>query len=264
MIFEKRQKDGYKLMANVKEYEREIRIATYEVSAQSIMKLSVLLRICQETSEQHLASLGIGYETLKNDGLVFLITRSKMKITRMPVHGETIVVKTHPCGVVGPQFYRDYLFYAGGEKIIDVMQASVAADTVSHKIMHPKKFMKYGIDPCPNGITDIRLGKIELPEGMPLQGDRPIRFSDLDYNSHLNNAVYGDIISDFIPDGVVGRQFSEIQINYVNESKLGETLKIYAREQNGSITMYGDNERGRGFECTAVMMPKQPEISLAE
>lgn len=245
-----------KSMANVKEFEREVRIATYEVSAQSILKLSVMLRICQETSEQHLASLGIGYERLKADGLVFLITRSAVKINRMPAHGETVVVKTHPCGVVGAQFYRDFVFYSNGEKIINVMQASVAANTETHKIMHPKQFMKYDIDPSPNGTTDVRLGKIDLPQDMPLQGERPIRFSDLDYNSHLNNAVYGDIICDYLPGGIMGRQFSEIQINYVNESKLGENLAIYAQEQDNTIFMYGDNERGRGFECKAILIPK--------
>jgi acyl-ACP thioesterase len=243
-------------MANVKEFEREVRIATYEVSAQSILKLSVMLRICQETSEQHLASLGIGYERLKADGLVFLITRTAVKINRMPLHGETVVVKTHPCGVVGAQFYRDFIFYSNGDKIIEVMQASVAAETATHKIMHPKKFMKYGIDPSPNGITEVRLGKIDIPHDMPLQGKREIRFSDLDYNSHLNNAVYGDIICDYLPGGIMGRQFSEIQINYVNESKLGETLEVYAQEQDGTVSMYANNERGRGFECTAVLVPK--------
>jgi acyl-ACP thioesterase len=243
-------------MANVKEFEREVCIATYEVSAQSILKLSVMLRICQETSEQHLASLDIGYERLKADGLVFLITRTAVKINRMPVHGEHVVVKTHPCGMVGAQYYRDFLFYSNGEKIIDVMQASVAANTETHKILHPREFQKYGIDPSPNGVTDVRLGKITFPQDLSLQGKRPIRFSDLDYNSHLNNAVYGDIICDYLPNGATGRQFSEIQINYVNESKLGETLQVYAEEKNGVMNMYGDNERGRGFECKAILVPK--------
>jgi len=243
-------------MANVKEFEREVCIATYEVSAQSILKLSVMLRICQETSEQHLASLNIGYERLKAEGLVFLITRTAVQIKRMPVHGETVVVKTHPCGVVGAQFYRDFLFYSNGEKIIDVMQASVAANTETHKILHPREFQKYNVDPSTNGTTAVRLNKINLPDDMPLQGKRPIRFSDLDYNSHLNNAVYGDIICDCLPNGATGRQFSEIQINYVNESKLGETLQVYAQEQDGVVTMYGDNERGKGFECKAILVPK--------
>lgn len=136
------------------------------------------------------------------------------------------------------------------------MQASVAADTASHKIMHPRQFMKYNVDPSPNGTTDVRLGKIVMPQQMPLQGERQIRFSDLDYNSHLNNAVYGDIICDYLPNGAIGRQFSELQINYINESKQGEILKVYAQEKNGVVTMYGENERGIGFECRAVLIPK--------
>ena len=49
-------------MVTVEEYSRTVQVASYEVGANEKIKLSVLLRMAQETSEQHLGELGIGYE----------------------------------------------------------------------------------------------------------------------------------------------------------------------------------------------------------
>ncbi len=60
-------------MVTIEEYSRTVQVASYEVGANAKIKLSVLLRMAQETSEQHLGALGIGYERLKADGIVFCL-----------------------------------------------------------------------------------------------------------------------------------------------------------------------------------------------
>lgn len=239
-------------MADVRQFENHWRVATFEVDAQSEMKLSTMLRICQETSEKHLAALGVGYEKLKADGMVFLITKSESTIKRMPAHTEELRVVTKPQGVRGAEFYRDYEFFVGEESIAYVMQCSVAANTQTHRIMHPRKFAAYGLDASVNGVTDHVLSRIRTGE-LPFLGERAIRYSDLDYNGHLNNAIYGDIFYDFVPGGIMGRKLEKIQINFVNESLLGETIRLFGEETNGNVVMYGENSRGRAFEITAML-----------
>lgn len=239
----------------VKEYTQSVRVASYEVGAQCILRLSVLLRMCQEASERNLALLGLGYEKMCADGFVFLLITNRVKIKRMPVHNEAITIKTHPRGVVGAQFYRDFEVYSGEEKIIDIMQTSIFADVNTHKILRPRQFLDYGIFIAEKVPEEERVQKIAVPEDLPFVGERPIRYSDLDYNMHLNNTVYCDIITDFLPGGALGRQFSEIQISYVAESALGDTLKIYADERDGCVLMRGDNDRGCSFTVSARMMP---------
>ena len=58
-------------MVTVEEYSRTVQVASYEVGANEKIKLSVLLRMAQETSEQHLGELGIGYERLRRMGSSF-------------------------------------------------------------------------------------------------------------------------------------------------------------------------------------------------
>lgn len=242
-------------MADIRQYENHWQVATFEVDAQSEMKLSTMLRICQETSEKHLASLGIGYEKLKADGMVFLIAKSESIIHRMPAHTEQLRIVTKPQGVRGAEFYRDYEFFAGEESIAYVMQTTVAANTQTHRILHPKKFAVYGLDASVNGVTDHALSRIKTGE-LPFLGERVIRYSDLDYNRHLHNAIYGDIFYDFVPGGIMGKKLTQVQINFVNESLLGETIQIFGQEQDGKVLMYGENSRGRAFESSAELVPR--------
>ncbi len=239
----------------VKEYERTVCVASYEVGAQSILKLSVLLRMCQETSEQNLTLLGLSYEKMCADGIVFLLITNQVKIRRMPGHNETVTIKTHPRGVSGAQFYRDFRIYSGKEPIIDVMQTSILADVNTHRILRPKQFLNYGIFSGDKIQDEDKISKITIPENLPFVGERPVRYSDLDYNMHLNNTVYADILTDFLPGSIPGFQFSEVQINYITESTLGDTLKIYAGEQDGRIFMQGINSKGCGFTASALLMP---------
>lgn len=245
-------------MADVRQFENHWRVATFEVDAQSEMKLSTMLRICQETSEKHLAALGVGYEKLKADGMVFLITKSESSIKRMPAHGEELRIITRPQGVRGAEFYRDYQFLSGKELIAYVMQCSVAANTKTHRIMHPRKFSQYGIDAGINGTTEHTLARIKI-DGLPFLGERVIRYSDLDYNGHLNNAIYGDIFYDYVPGGIWGKRLEKIQINFINESLLGERLRLFGGETNGKVLLYGENSRGRAFEAEAMLEVRDTE-----
>ena len=232
-----------------------MRVASYEVGAQCILRLSVLLRMCQDVSEQNLALLGLGYEKMCADGIVFLLITNRVKIYRMPVHNETITIKTHPRGVSGAQFYRDFMIYSEKELISEVMQTSIIADANTHKILRPKQFLDYGVFSGEKVPDEDRIPKITVPDDLPFVGERPVRYSDLDYNMHLNNTVYGDIVTDFLPGGTIGRQYSQVQINYITESALGDTLKIYAGEQDGRILMQGVNTRGCGFTASARLAP---------
>jgi medium-chain acyl-[acyl-carrier-protein] hydrolase len=239
-------------MEIVNEYSREMVVASYDIDAQSVLKLSVLLRMCQETCGEQMDLLGLSYEKMCADGIVFLIITNRVKIKRMPGRGEVLTVQTHPRGSIGAQFYRDFKVFSNGELLVEVMQTSISADASSHKVLRPKQFLQYGIFTDEKMPKDDRIERVEIPENLPLVGERPIRYSDLDYNHHLNNTVYADILMDFLPGGASGRTCAEAQIDYVHEGMLGDVLKIYAEEENNRILMQGVHTRGCGFTASAV------------
>ena len=215
----------------------------------SKLKLSALLRV---PGDQR-AAFGVGghgLQVMKEKGLVFLIISNAAHIYRLPMLGEELVVRTHPRGTMGVQFYRDYEFWAGEELLIRVMQTSVSVDPAEHKILRPKVFLSYGVFHDEKVPREEKVDKI-APQELPQLGTREIRYSDVDYNHHLNNTIYGDITMDFLPETLREHSFSYEQIDYVSEALLGETLRICGGEFEGGYLVQGYHERGLSFFCAA-------------
>jgi acyl-ACP thioesterase len=238
----------------VREYSRTLRIPIYEVGAERTLKLGSVLRLAQETSEQHLDLLRVGYERLREDGLVFFIISSLVKVRRLPEHGEEITIRTHPRGRGGVQFYRDFIFYSGGEQILSVMQTTVMADAATHRVRRPQNLMRYGVfsdEPVPK---EEQVERCEVPEDLPHAGERRVSHSDLDLNGHMNNTVYGDIVTDFLPAGVLEKGFREVQITYYKECREGDVLEIRAGTAASGVLLRGSC--GGACSFTARVVPR--------
>ena len=65
-------------------------------------------------------------------------------------------------------------------------------------------------------------------------GTRPVYYTDLDLNSHINNAVYTRIAVDFLPEEYRQRQICDYVINFKRETLLGEVLEL-----KGGATEHG-------------------------
>ena len=236
------------------EYSRSLRIPVYDVGPKNLLKFGSALRLVQETSEQHLNVLHIGYEAYRAEGFVFFIISTRVKLLRLPEHGEPVTVKTHPRGRGGAQFYRDFKFYdADRNLIIDVMQTTVLADAETHKVQLPQNLYKYGVFKDYPVEKEERISRIGVNRELPFAGERQVYYSDLDANGHVNNSVYGDIFVDFLPGGVKEESLKEVCITYINETEPGDKLKIYSEEKNGRVSMYGVNKNGNSFAATAVI-----------
>lgn len=237
---------GYPI-EQIREYSMEQRVDTYDVGPDSKLRFSALCRYCQEVSERHLESVDMGYTRMKREGLVFLIISNRAEIRRLPDLGEELILRTHPRGTMGASFYRDYELWAGEELLVRVMQDSVSVDPETHKLLRPKVFFSYGVfedTRTPREERNVRIA--EHPE-LPEIGRRPIRYSDIDYNHHLNNAVYADIAMDVVPDAWRERPYTGMQIDYVSEALLGEELTLRGGETENGYLVQGYHARGLSF-----------------
>ena len=221
-------------------------LATYDVGPGRTLHLSRLLFLVQETSERHLRYFNIGYESLWEAGIAFLTAKTWVKIERMPLLHETVRIETRPCGVKGAQFIRAFDLFVGEELCAQVVQTSVAVDPVSHKIHHPRVFENVAFDASCGGEAPMFPQRIKTGE-LPVLGTREIRYSDLDYNGHLSNALYVDFLTDFVPHCP---KITEFQINYVNECRLGDQIVVHGgKDETGRWLVYGEHTRGRAFEA---------------
>lgn len=236
------------------EYVRRFTVPVYDVGPDNRMKLGAILRHVQETSEQHVDLLHIGYEELREKtGLVFFLISNRMRFRRRPAHREKVEVRTHPRGRAGARFYRDFKFYdEGGALLIDAMQTTVLADAETHRVRRPQAFIDLGVFPDVPIEPEEKMVRIETPAELPFCGERPVYRSDLDSNGHMNNAVYADIVADFLPRGVSEGLVRALQIDYLGETPPGDTLRLFAAAGGGQVLMRGENAAGLSFEARAV------------
>ena len=85
---------------------------------------------------------------------------------------------------------------------------------------------------------------------MEFLGTRKILYSDIDYNHHLNNTKYTDIITDLISKELQGQRIYELELVYSGEASLFDTIQLYIKkEPDESLIFKGVHARGRCFEA---------------
>lgn len=209
------------------------------------LKLSALLRLMQNAATAHYDSLGLGRMKLIKDGVVFLLSKIALKINRMPKADETLNLTTWEYGVKGAYFVRNFNFAVGEEKDAVVAQTLwVSANPNTHAIVRPSDF-PYPINENPTEV-DVTAGKV-TERGMDevYKTKRAVRFSDLDCNGHMNNAVYADICADVLFECLGEVSVREFSVNYNRESKVGDTLTLTLfKGEDNTFVVSGDFSDG--------------------
>ena len=234
-------------------YQKKILVLAPECDVHEKMSLSSILNHTQQMGNEHLDNLGITYDKMVEDGMVFLVAKSLITITRRPRMGERIILTTIPKKPKGAQFIRDTVFDAeNGERLIEVSIAWLLVEPASHRILRPNAFDVYGFDMYPNEGEYITGYKIKKPQGTGALSFRRVRYTDLDYNLHVNNAVYADIVCDAVPSQVMlSQEIAQFGILYQKEAKLNQEirLEVIPQQENKEYYIGGQADGGKCFEA---------------
>ena len=200
----------------------------HDTDASRRIRITKMLEYMQETSNAHMESFGLPLDKLRDDhGLAFILSKTRIKIYQ-PLHAyEDIEVQTwtsEPRGFSIPRAYR----------ILKNEKTVAEADTTWCLIdLNTKNLVKgtegmahYGFENEPPLDTDVP-SRFRLPANVQTEhlADRRIVYSDLDYNMHMNNTKYTDMLCDLIPIEDTGR-ISGVLLSYVNEAAFGDTLDV--------------------------------------
>ncbi len=237
-------------------YQKTIQVMEPECDYHQKIFLSQLMRHAQEMGSEHLLHRGIDYNQMYRDGMVFLVNKLLIKITRRPTFGEQVVLTTVPMKPKGAQFIRDtYFDTPEGERLVEVSISWMLINPETRKILRPAAFEVYGFEMYPNDGEYITRYRIKRPQGQATTHLRQIKYTDLDYNHHVNNAVYADIVCDVLPERVMlKREPRQFGIMFEKEARLGQIVEIDAvqfQQPNGELGYYvgGQVNGGHCFEA---------------
>lgn len=208
-------------------YSQNFEIADNCVDCFGRMRPSMVLFIAQEMGGRHGALMNLDYDTLASRRMFWAVIRHRVQITRLPHSGETIRVETWPMPATRTAFPRSVVAYdEEGNECFRAITLWVLMDLDTRNMILPGK----------SGITfagtvrgtELALPGSLVPKALDSHRERPVCFTDLDRNGHMNNTRYLDWIDDLMP-GEFHRQHSvrEFTVCYLSETTEGQTLDMH-------------------------------------
>lgn len=199
----------------------------HECGPDAKLKLNSLFDYLQDAAAGHADHLGVGIQFLAEHRMLWVLSRVKLRIARMPAIGERICVTTYPSGPEKIFATRQYAVCdEKGELIIygtsfwlllDGREVpSPEAASASWKRLAGER----GSDPLFSGLD-----KLEGNPAVSELREYTVSHSMIDVNRHLNNAYYAFFTNDAL--GMMSgafRSVSEIQVNFNHSGTLGDRI----------------------------------------
>lgn len=174
-------------------YEFESRIRYSEVGEQGVLRTDALVDYLQDCSTFHMEDAGVPVESLREKGRAWLLAYWDIRIRRMPVRGERIIVGTSPHKPHGLLANRDYWIRPAESRDYCVTACGVwfVLDTaLGHPVRVPEAMMTpFGECRDVLSMTDVTR-RILLPDNMEEGTALQVQPQQIDSNHHVNNARY--------------------------------------------------------------------------
>lgn len=211
-------------------YQETLTARWHDTDATLAVRPSQTLVYMQEMAFCHLNSVDRNLDKLRfEEGLAFILTRLTLKFYRPIRPAETITAQTWVSDGKGLNFPRYFR--------IQKQDGTVAAEGASSWLLIDLNTH------LPRRVSDFAYGfeseeplpfatprRFPIPEDMVEVGQRKIVYSDIDYNGHMNNTRYPDMVCDYLPEGTVGR-IHTMHLEFVREAKFGSTLRVMRGER---------------------------------
>ena len=227
-------------MKFVKEYTTR----WHDTDATRIVRPTQLLVYMQETSNAHLDSTGHNLDRLRDEhSLAFLLSKTKIALYAPLYAHEDIRVETFTAESRAFGFNRYYRILRGNEVIAAADTTWALIDLNSRQLCKADAF-DFGFEHEPS--LDIGLPprfRVPHTDELELLGERRIVYSDLDYNMHMNNTRYADMLCDFMPLEDIPK-IKGISLSYLHEAAFGDVIKIYAKKSDGRYSFRSVNQNG--------------------
>jgi acyl-CoA thioesterase FadM len=224
----------------------------HDTDANREVRPSQVLMYMQETANLQLKSHGIPLDDLRDrHGLGFILSRISVRIYEPLYAHDEIDVQTWICESRGLSFNRCFRILRSGTVIADAFSVWALMDIRNRRLLKVNEF-EFGFSGDETLAVDLPR-RVHFPVSLPVEeaGERTIRYADIDYNGHMNNTRYPDMLCDFLPN-VFSKRVMGFTLSYLHEATYGHTLKVYRAEtENGFLFRTVD---GDGTVCLEAYM----------
>lgn len=237
-------------------FAQNILLKTSMVDVNGRWQPGSIFRVMQEVSGAHAEGMGLGRQPLMEAGIAWVLTRASLQMDEYPCYGQTITVKTWP-GVGRHAFFpRHYTFEVDGREIGRSTTLYVLMDIAQRKMALPNRLPgqlpAYDIPaplPTPGAIPQL--------EAEPIVRTHQVRYTDLDFNGHVNNTRYVDWFADcFDWQEHSAMELAEATVHFLHEIRPGEEVTLTLRREGNTAVLQGEADGVQRFQMKGVWRGK--------
>ena len=203
-------------------------IHSYHTDAKQQASISSLFCFLQESAWKHAETNDFGWARLKRSNCCWVLSRMKVRIEEYPRWKDEIHLETWSKAPDALMAYRDFeIFDSQNKRILSASSAWLILDIDSRR---PQRMsMLRGELPVLEGreAQTAAISKLPAVASEPDAAINIVPYSAIDMNGHVNNANYVRWALDVFPaDFIVDHNLHEIEINYLHESRMGDSYLV--------------------------------------
>ena len=222
-------------------YSEDLQIRWHETDLNRAIRPSAVLAVMQETANHQLHDAKMDLDDLRDEKRVaFILSRLAAKVYSPLRAYEKITSQTWTCPSRGWNHERCFRVLRGGAPVVECWSSWALLSFAERRLL-PVDALEYPVSPeekiLPSGIP-CRF-RVPPVREMEFAGKRVIRYSDIDYNGHMNNTKYPDMLADLLPEP------TKVWVNgfslaFLQEAKFGSELSIFRAPLPASEGMDAD------------------------
>lgn len=211
-----------------------------------------VLYLAQQAADEHATALGVGFERMLEQKLLWVVTQVRYQVCQPLFPGETVTVTTWPLPPTKLGFERNFLICdSQGNIRIRGLSNWVMIDTEKRHFVIPQDLYP-NADYCMERTFPDRARRLRdfQTDQVPTMYD-PDR-TTIDQNGHVNNTQYARFILEVLGD--FGGVIDTFQIDYMHEVLCHQPLTLFHKKENNQILIKGLLEgETRSFTATITL-----------
>lgn len=204
-------------------------VDSYSVDMKKHMRAAGIIRQMQEAAYTQMKEQGPSYDEILSEGKALMVSRLDVEIIDPPSLDDEITASSWPCRSTRSTFLRCYEIYKDGKLKARASGQWALVDVDTRKILKVSDvdFSNYYMGPYEQLYPQKFKVTAEQEASMEVVGTKTVLYSDVDYNGHMNNTYYVDMLCDCIPELSAGtHRVHKVRIHFSKEAPLGDTITI--------------------------------------
>lgn len=212
----------------------EYQVDSHDLDYNRVARASSLVRFMQEAANSQCRNMGPSLEDLRDkQGLAFLLSRFSAGFYDTVFAYERLTVETFGVESRGFSFHRCYRILRGDTVVAEACAVWGLIDIESRRPVRVSEY-KPGFEYDQMLTLDVPT-RIVFPATAPMKlvGEHTVSYGETDFNMHMNNTRYSDMLCDTVD--MKGKRIYRMSLNFLNEAKIGENLNIYSTQHGEDV-----------------------------